>query len=393
MARRLVLIVSALGLLALATSTNAATSLAYSDDFTDAKSGWMVHASDAVSLSYHADQYRISISQPLYTPSWAPIDEQLPDDVSLSAVVSCGGTGSCRCGLVWGESEDDYSWFYITSDGAYGVARYEDGEWTSPSPVPPTMSDLLRENTSNNLRVQLTSSSAHLFVNDAWIGSVNAHAGPPTAIGVAASQTTMGTVDVRFDAFAVDESSLPTSDWRYPTLAEAEIAAAWGDLQARERRPAASIFDPWKVYETGAATDCGTHVGVFTPLRRVASSAYSSQADTQQVIPTEILEALLSLNGTVSCFVRIFSDTEDSHKAFDRAMIRQGNAEVTGDEVQTSLYAHEGCGAFSYYGIFYAEFDVTALDPLAPFVLTVSNGSESLEFRIDPQKLGPDSFI
>lgn len=138
----------------------------------------------------HAEQGTLTLEPTPDTHYYAMNQGMLFDDMTASVDVKVAKAGAplVNCGLVfWGKGSSDYYWFYVLSDGRFGVVRQVNGRWVYPVASRANPAIKSGANVVNQLQVVTAGNHATLSINGVQVASIQGQ--PPEGgsfIGVAA---------------------------------------------------------------------------------------------------------------------------------------------------------------------------------------------------------------
>lgn len=173
----------------------------YNDDFSNPNSGWPVGDDGNILLEYRNGEYRIRILDPFWTAIARP--GPMFTDYLLSANVRRINTNDGNVGLVFGLNSAFNQMFTFEIDAQRGYQLWIlNGNWTQLKSG--TSNALLPGLGVNSLAVERSGSQINLFANGIKIDSiVYSSLQGLRHVGVIASRTDDGPIDVRIDNFQV----------------------------------------------------------------------------------------------------------------------------------------------------------------------------------------------
>jgi len=176
----------------------------FSDDFSDAGSGWDIVEGNT---DYFEDAYRIYVEQASYD-RWANPGRNFTGDIRIDVdITKAGGPDDNNFGVQCRYHDNDgfdYYGFQISSDGYVWIQRVDDGTPVGLSSEKMQPSDaVLQGAATNHLTVYCTGSELSLWVNGQKVASATDSTYPDGDVGfIAGTYETPGT-DMRFDNLLV----------------------------------------------------------------------------------------------------------------------------------------------------------------------------------------------
>jgi len=200
-------------------TTPVASTFSYTDDFSNATSGWNVQDDEGVRYAYTAGEYEISVKQSGYsywdrrTFGLNPKSYTIEVDTRRT---SPGQSDSGDCGLVFDNvtSTESNGVYMFRVDPSYGgfllarLIRYPSTRTFTPL-IAWTKSDAVRSD-NNRIAVSRSGSNIRLFINDVIVGEANDAVLSNPSVGVIAGSDSAVPTTCRFDNFKVYDGPKPT---------------------------------------------------------------------------------------------------------------------------------------------------------------------------------------
>ena len=175
--------------------------LVFEDDFSEDTS-WYTEQNSRFSLELTDEGYKISVNI-LNAPIWSIRDQSFEDVIVEVDTTRLSGAKSGYSGLVCRhQDEDNYYALVISSDGTYGIAKMEDGEFEFIQEGS-DQSGVLKSGAANRLRAECIGEKLSLYANGQLLLQVQDDDFPSGAVGLLAGTRLDGAVEVFFDNFAI----------------------------------------------------------------------------------------------------------------------------------------------------------------------------------------------
>jgi hypothetical protein len=177
----------------------------YTDDFSDPDSGWLVYESSNVKYGYTGGTYQILAKQP-QTVFWSTPGAKATDfTAAVSARRVNGNTGDY--GFVFGINEEGNWWYqFMIGPNDYSLWVYYNGNWNALKNW--TTSNHINTGTNwNRLKVIRKGSNIALYINNQYLMSTNNYSPGWRRIGLVVASPNNGSLDARFDDFALYPAS------------------------------------------------------------------------------------------------------------------------------------------------------------------------------------------
>ena len=187
--------------LTLVSPTTMPAELIYQDDFSDDTS-WYTEENNRFSLELVDEGYKISINI-LNAPIWS-IREQSFDDVIVEVdTTRLSGAKSGYSGLVCRHQDgENYYALVISSDGTYGIAKMEDGEFEFIEEGS-DVSGVIKSGATNRVRAECIGENLSLYANGQLLLQVQDDDFTSGAVGLLAGSRMEGAIEAFFDNFAI----------------------------------------------------------------------------------------------------------------------------------------------------------------------------------------------
>ena len=177
----------------------------FSDDFSDASSGWSEDTYEDYELRYEDGEYHVLVNHTyLAVDAWTLAGGRFTDfalEVDARAVSESSG---CKYGIIFRlEDGDNFYDFEVTGDGYYGLYKYLNDEWVTLQAW--TASDSVNEGHGiNHLKVVCEGSQIQAYVNGSHLATIidNSFVGGYVGVVVESSGTD---VEVVFDNILVSQ--------------------------------------------------------------------------------------------------------------------------------------------------------------------------------------------
>jgi Tol biopolymer transport system component len=189
----------------------AMTTLAYSDDFHDAESGWTVSSGEGYSYGYEAGEYYVEHIAQTDGALWSTYPDRTFSDFTAEVQVRFEtDVGRVGGGLVYRwEDNDNFYRVRIFNTGEYDVKKRLEGEWRSL--VDLTESPHIRTGTAVNvLKMVAVGELMQIYVNDQHVADFSDSSFREGRVGVYASVQTESPISTQvfFDDLRVYVSEL-----------------------------------------------------------------------------------------------------------------------------------------------------------------------------------------
>jgi hypothetical protein len=190
------------------TPTRTARPVVFTDDFSDAASGWDSGTDDESEWGYRDGEYRILVTKPKWVVWLKPGTTYDIANVSLSVEAhSVAGPDDNEYGVIFRYLDgDNFYMFSISSDGQYHVQMQLDNEWVTLKAW--TKSALIHQGQATNLiRIEARGTELQFFVNGELLTIVDDATFASGNFGLVVGTFDEGGVEVRFDSLSA--RSLP----------------------------------------------------------------------------------------------------------------------------------------------------------------------------------------
>ena len=175
----------------------------WSDDFSDAASGWKAESDSSAEVGYHEGVMRILVKSPNRL-AWASAGRELSDFRLTVEAIQVAGPDDNEYGLLVRMRDADHFYrFSISGDGYYLVNKYDGREWTvlgddwSPSDA------ILRGTATNVLEVVCHGTAMTFLVNGTELARVEDEDYSRGDVGLYAGTFFDPGVEVHFDNLVV----------------------------------------------------------------------------------------------------------------------------------------------------------------------------------------------
>jgi hypothetical protein len=176
----------------------------YTDDFSDAESGWDIYNGDAGISEYLNGSYLINVKEPQFD-RWALAHQEF-ENVSVQVdATKINGTDDNNYGIICNYMGlDQFYMFLISSDGYYMIQKktaegiyYLSGEWFEESEQIKTGDE------TNTIRAVCGEGKLSLFINNKLVDEVMDSEYTKGDVGLMAGTFNVGNVNISFDNFIV----------------------------------------------------------------------------------------------------------------------------------------------------------------------------------------------
>ncbi|MGC9361158.1 MAG: hypothetical protein ACP5G7_12450, partial [Anaerolineae bacterium] len=177
--------------------------LLYSEDFSDASTGWDEFVDAGMYLAYEEGQYVIRVDSPNWM-SWGNAYQWFEDGIIIRVKATKVGGPDDNCyGVVFGyQDSDNFYRFEIASDGYFRFGKYVDDEWIPI--VPWTESDLILQGYETNvIRVEMRDGRFVFAVNGEPLAWAQDDSFADGDVGLVAGSFDIPGVEIAFDDFEV----------------------------------------------------------------------------------------------------------------------------------------------------------------------------------------------
>lgn len=176
----------------------------FRDDFTDPTSGWLVGVDSIGAADYMDGGLRIYVSKP--ASSRVSIPRLRFDDVRIDVdAVKVSGPDDNHYGVVCRyQDKDNFYFLEISSDGYYGIGKYQDGKMSLIGFTQMQSNNAIRQGyATNHLRAECIGDSFTLYLNGIRIGAAKDPAFKMGNVGLIAGTLNIRGTDILFDNFSV----------------------------------------------------------------------------------------------------------------------------------------------------------------------------------------------
>src|SRR4030042_2615043 len=182
--------------------SSAAGNVLFQDDFSQANSGWSQAQLTQGSTGYSEGGYKIYVNEP-HTEIWGYPGLHFKDTRIEGEAAKASGLNDNIFGVIcrYQEGKGFYA-FLISSDGYYGIARYQDGRFDmlGAQAMPPT-EKIRQGNASNHLRADCAGTRLALYVNGEMLIEQEDKALSSGDIGLIAGALDTPGAEIWFDNF------------------------------------------------------------------------------------------------------------------------------------------------------------------------------------------------
>jgi hypothetical protein len=187
-------------------SLNQPGSVLFQDDFSDATSGWkQVRLAEGEAV-YQSGAFRITVTAP-NTYLWSTPGLSFTDTRIEVVALKAGGTENNVFGVICRYQEDmQFYAFLISSDGYYGIAKYQAGQlrMLGTQGMPPA--DAIQQgNAANHLRADCTANVLAFYVNGVQVAAYQDDDFSSGGAGLIAGAIDTPSTDIIFDNFSVQK--------------------------------------------------------------------------------------------------------------------------------------------------------------------------------------------
>jgi hypothetical protein len=175
--------------------------LVFEDDFSEDRS-WYTEQNSRFSLELTDEGYKISVNI-LNAPIWSIRDQSFDDVIVEVDTTRLSGAKSGYAGLVCRhQDEDNYYALVISSDGTYGIAKMQDGEFEFIQEGS-DQSGMIKSGATNRVRAECIGDKLSLYANGQLLLQVQDDNFPSGAVGLIAGTRMDGAIEAFFDNFAI----------------------------------------------------------------------------------------------------------------------------------------------------------------------------------------------
>ncbi|MBI4927136.1 MAG: hypothetical protein HY835_05180 [Anaerolineae bacterium] len=181
-------------------------SILMEDDFSQPPSGWGIYQTDAAAITYESEHLRVAINAP-NTNAWSTPGRSF-DDVIVDAQAAVGdGPQNNLLGLICRyQDRENFYVLFVSSDGYYGIARVEDGQYRLIGAEQLQYNALLiKDQRVVDLKIECVGDQLSLFADGERLSSVVDAAYASGDVGVFAGVYAEAGLDVWFDNFRVTQ--------------------------------------------------------------------------------------------------------------------------------------------------------------------------------------------
>lgn len=181
-----------------------AADVLFQDDFSDPTSGWdRVNVAEGVT-DYQDGKYRILVNLD-NTDVWANPGLNFEDVIIEVEATKAGGPDDNSFGVLCRyQGIDNYYFFYLSSDGYYGIGKVLNGEQMLIGMDSLLPSDAIHTGTATNIiRAECVDNRLTLFANGVQLGEATDDSFKDGDVGLVAGTYNDIGVDILFDNFVV----------------------------------------------------------------------------------------------------------------------------------------------------------------------------------------------
>jgi hypothetical protein len=179
-------------------------SVLFQDDFSDTSSGWkQANLPEGVAV-YQESAFRIKVNAP-NTYLWSTPGLSFSDTRIEAVALKAGGTDNNAFGLMCRYREGDQFYaFLISSDGYYGVAKYQGSQlrMLGTQGMPPADA-ILQGNAANHLRADCAANVLVFYVNGVQVAAYQDNDFSSGDAGLIAGVLDAPATEIFFDNFSV----------------------------------------------------------------------------------------------------------------------------------------------------------------------------------------------
>ncbi|MBC8506576.1 MAG: hypothetical protein ISR58_13325 [Anaerolineales bacterium] len=176
----------------------------FQDDFSDTSSGWdQVSVTEGIT-DYKDGHYRILVNTD-DTDIWANPGLHFTDVVVEVDATKAGGPDDNDFGIICRYQDvENFYFFIISSDGFYGIGKYDNGEWVllNEEQMLPT-EDVNQGNATNHIRADCVGTHFVLYANNIKLAEIEDSSFASGDIGLLAGTLTEVGVEIQFDNLVV----------------------------------------------------------------------------------------------------------------------------------------------------------------------------------------------
>lgn len=185
----------------LAAPTTLPAELVFEDDFSE-DSNWYTEQNNRFSLEQVDDGYKIVINI-LNAPIWSIREQSFEDVIVEVDTTRLSGAKSGYSGLVCRHQDgENYYALVVSSDGTYGIAKMEDGEFEFIEEGSDS-SGVIKSGAANRVRAECIGENLSLFANGQLLLQVTDDDFASGTVGLLAGTRLDGAIEMFFDNFAI----------------------------------------------------------------------------------------------------------------------------------------------------------------------------------------------
>jgi hypothetical protein len=197
------LAVSACAAPSIASSSGAAGTALFKDDFSTTTSGWDRYKSAEGTMDYDGGGYRILVNA-LQVNFWSVPHKDFSNVRIEADAGKIAGPDENRIGLICRYTGNQYYFFVISSDGYYGIGIFNNGQSALLGQSEMQSSEKIKTGVAiNHLRADCNGDTLSLFANGFPLAQVHDPTLSHGDVGVLAGTFSHPGVDVIFDNFIV----------------------------------------------------------------------------------------------------------------------------------------------------------------------------------------------
>ena len=177
----------------------------FQDDFSNPSSGWDTYQDSNGSADYSNGSFRIKVTNTSYK-LWTIPNQSLQNDISIWVeATKAGGPDDNAFGVICRyQDNDNYYYFFITSDGYAGISMNKNNEKILLTGNSLIFSDAIKQGAAtNNIHAECAGSTLTLYANNQQIASVSDSSFSGGDVGLIARTYGTPGVDIMFDNFIV----------------------------------------------------------------------------------------------------------------------------------------------------------------------------------------------
>ncbi len=178
----------------------------FADDFQNVPDGWGISTTSAAAVSYEYGGLRILVNQP-NTDAWSVAGKRFADARVEALARKLDGPQNNLIGLICRYQDRGHFYiFFISSDGYYGIARYEDDSYSLIGADQLQYTSVIpRQDERYRLGAVCDGEELSLFVEDWRLMTVKDDAYSEGDVGVFAGVYETAGADILFDDFKVSQ--------------------------------------------------------------------------------------------------------------------------------------------------------------------------------------------